>query len=161
MANRIAISRDRRSIFLALATDAAPDNTMRHKPDAQRWLKVYQLDLPSGSRRLVVQSANQDNFAPAFAAGGLYWSRNVVWESVVVLPVDGCETKELVADGEVPIWSPDSRRISYVFGGVRTAGLAIEFGTRVSRGYAQGYKATSTEKLLSGSHPAFPAALSP
>ena len=161
MANRIAISPDRRSIFLALATDAAPDNTMRHKPDAQRWLKVYQLDLPSGSRRLVVQSANQDNFAPAFAAGGLYWSRNVVWESVVVLPVDGGETKELVADGEVPIWSPDSRRISYVFGGWRMADWAINLDAAVVDVDAQGQRASSPKIIVSGYHEDFPAAWSP
>jgi hypothetical protein len=92
-ANRIAISPDGRSIFLALASDAAPENAMRHKPDARRWLKVYEWNLATGSRRLAVQSANQDNFAPAFAAGGLYWSRNVVRESVVLLPVGGWRNK--------------------------------------------------------------------
>ncbi len=129
-ANHLAISPDGRSIFLALATDSAPDNAMRHKPDTQRWLKIYQLDLASGSRRLVVQSANQDNFNAAFAAGGLYWNRNVVRESVVLLPVDGGETKELVADGEVPIWSPDGRRISYVFGGWRLGSHSTHIARR-------------------------------
>src|SRR5258708_16130586 len=81
-ANHLAISPDGRSIFLALATDSAPDNAMRHKPDTQRWLKVYQLDLASGSRRLVVQSANQDNFNPAFVAAGLYSNRHLVLASV-------------------------------------------------------------------------------
>src|SRR5258708_24202693 len=133
---RIVRSPVRPRVVLPAAIDAARDNTIRHKPDAQRWLKVYQLDLPSGSRRLVVQSANQDNFAPAFAAGGLYWSRNVVRESVVLLPVGGGETKELVADGEVPIWSPDGRRISYVFGGWRMAAWAVNFEAAAVDGYA-------------------------
>jgi hypothetical protein len=124
-ANHLAISPDGRSIFLALATDAAPDNAMRHKPYTQRWLKVYQA---SGKRRLVVGSDNQDNFNPTFAAGGLYWSRNIVRESIALVPVDGGETKELVARGEVPIWSPDGRRISYVFGGWRLADWAIKLG---------------------------------
>src|SRR5258708_8929325 len=124
---RIVRSPVRPRVVLPAAIDAARDNTIRHKPDAQRWLKVYQLDLPSGSRRLVVQSANQDNFAPAFAAGGLYWSRNVVWESVVVLPFDVGETKELVADGELPIWSPYSRPISSAFVGVGTLALPNTF----------------------------------
>ena len=150
MANRIAISPDGRSIFLALATDAAPDNAMRHKPDAQRRLKVYQLDLASGSRRLVVQSANQDNFAPAFAAGGLYWSRNVVRESIVLLPVNGGETKELVADGYVPIWSPDRRRISYVFGGWRMTDWAINLDAAVVDVDAQEQRESHRESLCRG-----------
>ena len=159
--SRIAISPDGRSLFLALASDAAPDNVMRHKPDAQRWLKVYQLDLASGSRRLVVQSANQDNFAPAFAAGDLYWSRNVVRESIVLLPVNGGETKEFVADGEVPIWRPDGRRISYVFGGWRMADWAINLDAAVVDVDAQGQRASSPRIIVSGYHEDFPAAWSP
>ena len=160
-ANRIAISPDGRSIFLALASDAAPENAMRHKPDAQRWLKVYQLNLASGSDRLVVQSANQDNFAPAFVAGGLYWSRNVVRESVVLLPVGGGETKELVADGEVPIWSPDGRRISYVFGGWRLADWGINLDAAVVDVDAQGQRASSPRIIVSGYHEDMSAAWSP
>jgi len=160
-ANHLAISPDGRSIFLALATDSAPDNAMRHKPDTQRWLKIYQLDLASGKRRLVVQSANQDNFNAAFAAGGLYWSRNVVRESVVLLPVDGGETKELVADGEVPIWSPDGRRISYVLGGWRLADWAINLDAAVVDVDAQGQRASSPRIIVSGYHEDFPAAWSP
>src|SRR6267142_324859 len=160
-ANRIAISPDGRSIFLALASDAAPANAMRHKPDAQRWLKVYQLNLASGSDRLVVQSANQDNFAPAFVAGGLYWSRNVVRESVVLLPVGGGETKELVADGEVPIWSPDGRRISYVFGGWRLADWGINLDAAVVDVDAQGHRASARRIIVSGYHEDMSAAWSP
>jgi Tol biopolymer transport system component len=160
-ANHLAISPNGRSIFLALATDAAPDNAMRHKPDTQRWLKVYQLDLASGKRRLVVESDNQDNFNPGFAAGDLYWSRNVVRESIALLPVDGGETKELVPDGELPIWSPDGRRISYVFGGWRLADWAINLDAAVVDVDAHGQRASSPRIIVSGYHEDFPAAWSP
>ena len=62
--NRFAISPDGRSIFLALASDAAPDNAMRHKPDAQRWLKVYQLDLPSRSEERRVGKECRSRWSP-------------------------------------------------------------------------------------------------
>ena len=161
MANHIAISPDGRSMFLALASDAAPDNAIRHKPDAQRWLKIYQLDFASGTRRLVVHSADQDNFDPAIVASSLYWSRNVIQGSVVLLPVGGGETRELVADGEVPIWSPDGRRISYVVGGWRLADWALNYDAAVVDVDARGQKASSPRIIVSGYHEDFPAAWSP
>ena len=134
---------------------------MRHQPTAQRWLKIYQLDLASGARHLVVQSLDQDNFDPMFAADGLYWSRNVIRRSVELLPVAGGEAKELVADGEVPIWSPDGRRISYVFGGWRMADWAINWDAAVVDVDPRNQRASSPRIIVSGYHEDFPAAWSP
>lgn len=159
--NSIAVSTDGGRLFLALASDGAPDNATRHQPAAQRWLKIYQLDLASGARKLVVQSPDQDNFDPMFVADGLYWSRNVIRRSVVLSPVDGGKTKELVANGEVPIWSPDGRRISYVFGGWRLADWAINWDAAVVDIDPSNQEASSPRIIVSGYHEDFPASWSP
>jgi Tol biopolymer transport system component len=77
------------------------------------------------------------------------------------MPVKGVETKELVVDGEVPIGSPDGRRISYVFGGWRMADWAINLDAAVVDVDAQGQKASSPRIIVSGYHEDFPAAWSP
>src|SRR5277367_6837907 len=72
---RIVISADGNKMYLALATDGPPINEARHQPDADRWLKIYELDIATGARRLVVSSPGQDNFAPALVGSDLYWTR--------------------------------------------------------------------------------------
>jgi len=157
----IAIAPDGRSIYLPLASNAAPDNAARHQPYAQRWLKIYEFDTSSGARHLLAESPNQDNFDPSVAGGDLYWARNVYHSAVALLPVGGGEARELVTGGELPIWSFDGRRISYFIGGWRLADWAINLDAAVVGVDAQGKIISGPSIIVSGFHEDFPAAISP
>ena len=157
----IAIAPDGRSIYIALATSGAPNNEARHRPEADRWLKIYQLDLATGARHPVVESAREDNFEPAVIGGNLYWSRNLIEDSIVVVPVAGGAAAEIVTGGEVPMWSPDNKRIGYTFGGWRLADWALDLDAAVVGVDEKGQRSSVPAVIISGYHEDFPPAWSP
>ena len=157
----IAIAPDGRSIYVALATSGAPNNEARHRPEADRWLKIYQLDLATGARHPVVESAREDNFEPAVIGGNLYWSRNLIEDSIVVVPVAGGAAAEIVTGGEVPMWSPDNKRIGYTFGGWRLADWALDLDAAVVGVDEKGQRSSVPAVIISGYHEDFPPAWSP
>lgn len=161
ISGRIAVSADGRKIYLALATDGPPNNEERQKPDADRWLKIYELDLATGARHAIVESPGQDNSAPAVAGGNLYWTRTVHNDSIVLIPATGGKAKELVAGGEVPMWSPDSHRVAYFFGGARLADWALDLDDAVVAIDDDGNRASQPTVIVSGYHEDFPPAWSP
>ena len=74
--NSIAFSDDGRTVYLALASDAAPDVARRHDPEAaHRDLDIYSLDTRSNRLRALMHAAG-DDCCPYVAAGGLYWTHN-------------------------------------------------------------------------------------
>ena len=125
--NKMAVSDDGRSAFIALASAGAPDNAARHIPDANRWLAIYKVDLSTGARTPVVSTPGVDNNDPALAGGNLYWARNAIRDSVAAVPISGGDSKDVIAGAEVPMWSPDGKKISFTYGGWR---LADQVGTR-------------------------------
>lgn len=157
----IAVAPDGHTVYIALVSDGKPDNEARHKPAAKRFLKIYGIDANTGVRRLVSESAGQDNFAPTIAGGYLYWSRNLYHSSVAVMPVSGGEADEIVDGGEEPRWSPDGRRISYLFGGWRLADWALNLDVAAIGMDAQGHRTTEPKVIVSGYHEDFSAAWSP
>jgi Tol biopolymer transport system component len=157
----IAIAPDGRSIYIALATASTPNNQARHRPESDRWLKIYQLDLASGARHVEVESAREDNLGPAVIGGSLYWSRNLIEDSIVVVPVAGGAATEIVTGGEVPMWSPDSKRIGYTFGGWRLADWALDLDAAVVGVDEKGQRSTAPAVIISGYHEDFPPAWSP
>lgn len=157
----IAIAPDGRSIFIGLATDGRPNNESRHRPESDRWLKIYQFDLATSARHVVVESAREDNFDPAVIGSNLYWSRNLSHDSVVVLPVAGGEAAEVVAGGQIPMWSPDSKRIGYSFGGWRLADWALNLDAAVVGVDEKGQRNSPPYVIISGYHEDFPPAWSP
>ena len=157
----IAVAPDGRSVYIALATPGAPRNEERHRPEADRWLKIYQLDLSTGARRVVVESARQDNFGPAVIGGNLYWSRNLTSDSIALIPAEGGEAKELVTGGQIPMWSPDSKRIGYSFGGWRLADWALNLDAAVVGVDENGQRSSAPAVIISGYHEDFPPAWSP
>lgn len=159
--SRMALSADGRKLYLALATDAPPNNEARHQPEADRWLKIYELDLATGARRPIVDSPGQDNSSPAIVKGDLYWTRTVFNDSVDLIPAGGGEAKEIVAGGEVPMWSPDSHRIGYTFGGSRLADWGLDLDDAVVSIDDQGNRATPPAVIVSGYHEDFAPAWSP
>ncbi|MFI5179798.1 MAG: hypothetical protein ACHQPI_00195 [Thermoanaerobaculia bacterium] len=161
MNSGISVSPDGRSLFIALVGDAPPDNEARHQPKAPRWLKIYQIDVATGARHIVSGSAGQDNFGPSVADGHLFWTRNILHSAVALLPASGGEAKDIIADGELPMWSPDGRQISYVFGGWRLADWALNLDAAVIRMNAQGERIGGPKVMVSGYHEDFPAVWSP
>jgi hypothetical protein len=157
----LAIAPDGRSIYVALASAGAPSNEARHRPESDRWLKIYQLDLATGARHVVVESPREDNFGPAVIGGNLYWSRNLIEDSIVVLPADGGAAREIVSGGEVPMWSPDSKRIGYTFGGWRLADWALDLDAAVVGVDEKGQRSSAPAVIISGYHEDFPPAWSP
>lgn len=157
----IAIAPDGRSIYIALATAGAPNNEARHRPEADRWLKIYQLDLATGARHVVVESAREDNFDPAVIGDNLYWSRNLIEDSIVVLPAAGGAATEIVTGGELPMWSPDNKRIGYTFGGWRLADWALDLDGAVVSVDEKGQRSSAPAVMISGYHEDFPPAWSP
>ena len=157
----ITIATDGKHAYLALASDAAPNNEARHKPDADRWLKIYELDLANGSRRLVVSSPGQDNSGPQIVNKTLYWTRTVVHDSIAVVPNGGGAAKEVIAGGEIPMWSPEGKRIGYTYGGWRLADWALNLDDAVVSVDENANLTSEPTVIVSGYHEDFPPAWSP
>ena len=157
----LAISPDGRKMYLSLASDGAANNEARHQPDADRWLKIYELDPATGARRRVVDTPGEDNNAPTIVGNNLYWTRTVYHASIVLLPAVGGDAKEIVTGGQLPMWSPDSKRISYFFGGMRLADWALNWDDAVVGIDEQGNIASQPSVIVSGYGEDFPPAWSP
>jgi Tol biopolymer transport system component len=120
----VAASEDGQSLYLAAVGAGPAAATTRHRPGPIRELDIYRLDLDTGAMVLVVDSPG-DDFAPQITGGHLYWTHNVISDSVVAFPSTGGEPW-LVAEGaEIPTWSPDGSRIGLTYGGWRLADWAL------------------------------------
>jgi Tol biopolymer transport system component len=157
----IALSPDGKYAYLALASDGAPDNELRHKQNVDRWLKIYRMDLATGVRRLIVDSPGQDNTGPVIADGKLYWTRTVVHDSIVTLPLEGGSVKEVLAGGELPMWNTTGSKIGYYFGGTRLADIPLNLDDAVVNVDAEGNRTSEPAVIVSGYGEDFPPAWSP
>src|ERR1700746_3445494 len=157
---RIAGSRSTRSIFLTGRADP-PDNAARHRPDANRWLPIYKIDLTTGARVPVVSTPGVDNHDPALAGGNLYWARNVIRDSVAAVAVSGGDSKDVIVGAEVPMWSPDGKKISFTYGGWRLADWGLDLDAGYALVDADANRISARFTIVSGYHEDFPAAWSP
>jgi len=157
----LATSADGHKIYISLASEGAPSNEARQQPDVDRWLKIYELDLPGGARRAIVDTPGEDNNAPVVVGNDLYWVRTVYHASVVLVPATGGDAKEIASGGQMPMWSPDSKRISYFFGGMRLADWALNWDDAVVSIDEQGSPASQPTVIVSGYGEDFPPAWSP
>jgi Tol biopolymer transport system component len=161
MFDRMAISPDGKRAYLALASDGPPNDVERQNPRAERWLKIYEMDLATGAHRRLVESPGEDNSGPAVIGGNLYWSRAIVHDSIVVVPAAGGDAREIVAGGEEPMWSPDGRRIGYFFGGWRMADWALNLDDAVVSVDENMRRTSEPSIIVAGNHEDFPPAWSP
>jgi Tol biopolymer transport system component len=161
LAEHISISPDGRRAYLALASDERPNNEARHQPDAERWLKIYELDLATGARQKLVDTPGEDNNAPTVSGTNLYWTRTVYHDSIALVPSSGGEAKEIVSGGQLPMWSPDSKRIGYFFGGPRQADWGLNLDDAVVAVDEQGNRASQPTVIVAGYGEDFPPAWSP
>ncbi len=159
--NTIAISADGKSAYVSLASAGAPNNAARHKPDSDRWLAIYKIDLTTGAREPVVATPGVDNHNPALADGSLFWARNIVRDSIAVVPSGGGDSKDVIVGGEVPIWSPDGKKISFTYGGWRLADWALDLDAGYVLVDADANRTSARFPIVTGYHEDFPAAWSP
>jgi Tol biopolymer transport system component len=159
--NKMAVSDDGRSAFIGLASAGAPDNAARHIPDANRWLAIYKVDLSTGARTPVVSTPGVDNNDPALAGGNLYWARNAIRDSVAAVPISGGDSKDVITGAEVPMWSPDGKKISFTYGGWRLADWALDLDAGYVLVDADANRTSARFPIVTGYHEDFPAAWSP
>jgi Tol biopolymer transport system component len=159
--SRIALPPNGNEIFLPLISDAPPDNKARHNPAADRWLKIYALDVSTGRRRVVVDSPGQDLTSPQVINNNLYWTRTVVHDSIVTLPIAGGGATEILSGAELPMWSPDRKRISYTFGGWRLVDWALNLDDGVVSVDENARRISEPSVIVSGYHEDFPPSWSP
>jgi WD40 repeat protein len=124
--NSIAFSADGGTVFLALASNAAPDVAQRHDPEApRRDLDIYALDTRSGQLRALM-NAPGDDCCPYLAGGFLYWTHNDPAAEVVVFPLAGGDPRAVADHGFLPRWSPDGHQIAFTRGYHRLADYGLD-----------------------------------
>jgi len=158
--NSLGISDDGKSLYLALASPAAPVAEARHQPDADRDLDIYKMDLATGALRVVVDAPG-DDFDPYVAAGRLYWTHNDIKDSVVVFPSSGGESRVVMDGAELPYWSPDGKQIAFTYGGWRLADWALNLDAGVVDVDSQGHRQSDMKPIVTGYHEDFTPAWSP
>ncbi len=157
----LALSPDGKHAYLALASGGAPNHELRHKPHADRWMKIYKMDLATGARHAIVQSEQQDNVAPALVHGDLYWVRSIVHDSIVTVPLEGGAAREVIPHGELPMWNPDGSKIGYFFDDIRSADAPLDTNDAVVSVDPQGNRTSEPSVIVAGHHEDFPPAWSP
>jgi Tol biopolymer transport system component len=158
---QIALSPDGKSAYMALASDKAPNDAMRHQSHADRWLKIYEMDLATGALQSIVDTPGYDNTGPAIANGNLYWTRSVIHDSIVTLPSQGGPAKELIEGGLLPLWDPSGTKIGYFFGDFRLADMPLDLDDAVVGVDAKGSRTSEPSVIVSGYHEDFPPNWSP
>ncbi|WP_213807624.1 PD40 domain-containing protein [Granulicella sp. dw_53] len=158
---QIALSPDGKSAYMALSSDKAPDDSMRHQPHVDRWLKIYKMDLNTGSVRLVVATPGRDNTGPVIADGNLYWTRSLINDSIITLPREGGAVTELIPGGQIPMWNRSGTKIAYFFGDVRMADFPMDLDDGVVGVGAEGNRSSEPSVIVSGYHEDFPPDWSP
>jgi len=156
----LSISSDGRRLYVALASSAAPVAEARHQPDADRDLDIYELELATGARRVVVQAPG-DDFAPCLINGFLYWTHNDIHDSVVVLPSSGGAARVVVDRAELPYWSPDGKQMAFTYGPWRLADWAMNLDAGVVAVDSQARCISQMKPIVTGYHEDFTPAWSP
>ncbi len=156
----LGISADGQRLYLALAGSVAPVAEARHRPEADRDLDIYELELATGGRRVVVQAPG-DDFSPVVADGFLYWTHNEIHDSVVVLPSSGGETRVVVNGAEIPYWSPDGKQLAFTYGGWRLADWALNLDAGIVDVDSQARPKSKMTPIVTGYHEDFTPAWSP
>ncbi len=153
----LAVGPRGRRLYVALASDSAPNLEVRHRPEEGRNLDLYEISVADGSLRRLTSDPG-DDFAPQVAAGKLYWTRNDFHKSIVVFrwpaaadTSPGHEGRLVVSRGMIPYWRPDGREIDYTKGAESLAdgpfsmdvwGVEVDSGARpmgAPRPRVQGY----------------------
>jgi Tol biopolymer transport system component len=159
----VAVAPDGRHAYVALASAGNPAPEIRHQPHADRRLGIYEVDLSSGARRLVVPppAAGGDAMAPSVGGGSLFWTRSMTDASVVVLPAAGGPAELVMREAFVPSWRPDGRQIGFSYGEWRWADWAIAWDGGAVDVDVRGRPTGSLRPIITGYHEDFQPVWSP
>jgi Tol biopolymer transport system component len=148
----IAVTPDGRGAYIPLATASRPDDARRHEPhDPKRYLRIYEVDLATGTPHVVASAPGDgDSYAPAVAGRRLYWVRTAQDASVVVVPIDGGVAKPVLPDAMVPAWRPDGRQIAFVHADFRQADWGLNLDVGVADVDAAGHAQGGSRPFISG-----------
>jgi Tol biopolymer transport system component len=148
--NSLALSADRRTLFLALAGDAVPDPKVRHDPEApHRDLDIYALDLRTGQLHTVAPMPG-DDCCPYVANGFLYWTHNDPKPEVVVFPFAGGAAHAVADHGFLPRWSPDGRQIAFTRAYYRLSDYGLDMDGWVVSVNADGVATSPPKSWITG-----------
>ena len=156
----LGLSGDGQRLYLALAGPVAPVPEARHQPDADRDLDIYELELATGARRVVVETPG-DDFAPCLGGGFLYWTHNDIRDSVAVVPSSGGSARVVLDGAALPYWSPDGKRIAFTYGPWRLADFALNLDAGVVSVDSQARRTSQMTPIITGYHEDFTPAWSP
>ena len=156
----IAVAADGRRAYVSLASDRTPMPEERHDPRADRDLDVYELDLVTGTRRIIA-STTGDDANPLLVGGHLHWTSTRVTASVAAIPVAGGEPHVVVADAQGPTWHPNGRQIGYFYGDWRAADWALNWDGGAAQIDSLARPIAPPGPLIVGFHEDFPPVWSP
>jgi hypothetical protein len=126
LTSRIAVARDGRRAYIALAADTAAPPEARHDPFADRDLDIYEIDLRSGARRPIIDT-DADESAPFVVGEDLYWTSSRMQSSIVLLPVAGGGVRHVVPNAMHPSWHPSGRTLGLFYGAFRSADWVLNW----------------------------------
>jgi Tol biopolymer transport system component/ketosteroid isomerase-like protein len=124
--SRIAVGRDRRHAYVALAGDSVDAPSTRHNPFADRDLDIYEIDLRTGNRRPLI-TTDADETAPFVVGDDLYWTSTRHESSVVIVPITGGSARHVVQNAGHPTWHPNGRTVGLFYGAFRAADWALNW----------------------------------
>ncbi len=150
----IAVTPDGRRAFLALSSPGALRPEERHRPNADRDLDIYEIDLATGVKRPVVATPAEEG-GPAIANGHLYWTHTAIDMSIIVLPIEGGVPSTVAPGGFLPSWRPDGKAIGFAYGGFFAADWVLNWEGGFVELDSAARAASSPQPLITGFHEDF------
>jgi Tol biopolymer transport system component len=156
------VSPDGRHAYAALASAGKPSDAERNRPHAARAFGIYEIDLATGSRHVLVPPPTRGDFlAPTVARGQLYWTHTEADASTVVIPLTGGTVRTVIRDAQAPSWRPDGREIGVFYGDWRSADWAINWDGGAVDVDADGHPTSALIPRITGYGEDFPPIWSP
>ena len=156
----IAVDATGRRAYVALSALTAARPEARHVATADRDLDIYEIDLASGARRVVVATAAEEH-GPVVLGNRLYWTRTESEMSVAVMPSTGGPLREVVRGAMLPSWRPDGRAIGFTYGAFRGADWVLNWEGGVVEVDGMGNAARAMQPMITGFHEDFSPVWSP
>ncbi|MGH7710140.1 MAG: TolB family protein, partial [Gemmatimonadaceae bacterium] len=158
--SRIAVTADGRRAYIALSTPDAPRPEERHRPNADRDLDIYEIDLATGAKRPVVATP-ADEAAPAIVNSHLYWTHTAIEMAIVIVPIDGGEPRALAPGGFMPSWRPDGKAVGFAHGGYLAADWVLNWDGAFVEVDSAAQATSAPQPVISGFHEDFQPVWSP
>jgi Tol biopolymer transport system component len=157
----LAVTPENDALILPLATRETPGDSERQKPYADRWLKLFRLDLRTHELRLLETQAGEDEDDPAIVGDKMYWVSRRVTKSVGVVGTKGGVTRDIILGREAYLanWSPTGR-LAFAIAQYRLADMPMNHDIYIVDMDATATPKGSPRSFIVGNHEDFPPAWS-